>query len=67
MFGKTQKSTLTSIHGTSGSGGMLYGSHECLAITVAWQVTGKFIDSGKPKFISNQFMTCKCDFHGSAL
>ena len=31
MFGKTQKSTLTSIHGTSGSGDMLYGSHECLA------------------------------------
>ena len=28
MFGKTHTSTLTSIHGTSGSGDMLYGSHE---------------------------------------
>ena len=37
MFGKTQTSTLTSIHGTSGSVDMLYGSHECLASTVAWQ------------------------------
>ena len=35
--GKTLKSTLTSIHGPSVSGDMLYGSRDCFAGTVAWQ------------------------------
>ena len=36
LSGRTLKSTLTYVHGPSGSGDMLYGSRDCLAGIVAW-------------------------------